>query len=70
MKVECVIEDTPLGTGGALFNIKKKLDEIFLICNCDTILNFNFINFINSFKKKKILVALHKTSDEKYKGSY
>ena len=38
-----------------------------MICNGDTFLDFNIINFINSFKKKKILVALHKTSDEKYK---
>ena len=29
MKIQCLIEKTPLGTGGSLFKIKKKLDDVF-----------------------------------------
>ena len=53
MKVECVIEDTPFWEQEGHYLTLKKLDEIFLICNGDTFLDFNIINFINSFKKKK-----------------
>ena len=45
----------------------KKLDDVFLVCNGDTFIDFNIISFINSFKNKKILVGLQKTSDKKYK---
>lgn len=36
--VDCVIEETPLGTGGALRNALGRLDERFVLLNGDTIL--------------------------------
>jgi NDP-sugar pyrophosphorylase family protein len=35
-KIKCVIENKPLGTGGALFNAKRYITDNTLICNGDT----------------------------------
>ena len=67
MKIQCIKEKEPLGTGGALFNIKKKLKNIFIVCNGDTYIDFNIISFLRSFKNKNILVGLQGTNDSKFK---
>ena len=41
------IEDTPLGTGGAILNVLDKLSEEFLVIYCDVYFKINLKNFIN-----------------------
>ena len=47
-KVICIKEPRSLGTGGAISNIKKKLDSIFLVLNGDSYFNINLKKFINN----------------------
>ena len=37
--IKCIIENKKLGTGGALINAKKSLNNYFLLCNGDTFLS-------------------------------
>lgn len=37
LHVECVIEDRPAGTAGALLHARERLDDVFLLCNGDTL---------------------------------
>jgi|TARA_B100000787_G_C16192083_1_gene298162 D,D-heptose 1,7-bisphosphate phosphatase len=61
MTIECVIEKTPLGTGGSLYNAKNFLDNTFMICNGDTYCDFNLFEFKKKFNKKSnILVGIKK----------
>jgi len=41
LNVRCIIEDTPLGTGGALYHARASLDEHFLLINGDTLFDIN-----------------------------
>jgi D-glycero-D-manno-heptose 1,7-bisphosphate phosphatase len=43
-KVSCVIEEVPLGTGGALRNAESRLAEHFLLLNGDTLFDINLID--------------------------
>jgi len=45
-KVSCIVEECPLGTGGALKNAVSYLDEHFLLLNGDTLFDINLIDFI------------------------
>ena len=48
-------EPKPLGTGGAIKNcISKIKKDSFLVINCDTLSNINYLDFINFYKKKNI----------------
>jgi D,D-heptose 1,7-bisphosphate phosphatase len=64
--IECIIEKKPLGTAGALLQIKKKISNKFIITNGDTIFDINLDEFKNEkIKKNEILIALTKN---KYKS--
>ena len=52
IKIRCIKETKPLGTGGALINAVKFLHKYFLLCNGDTYFNFNISEFINKFDTK------------------
>ena len=57
--IECVIEEVPLGTGGCLALIKKKIDDKFIVINGDTFFDIDLNNFFNNFlKKNESLIAL------------
>jgi D-glycero-D-manno-heptose 1,7-bisphosphate phosphatase len=43
LRVRCVREGAPAGTGGALKQAAAALDERFLLCNGDSWLNFDFL---------------------------
>ena len=47
-KIKCVTEKYPLGTGGALNLIKKKISKKFVLTNGDSFLDYDFTNFFNS----------------------
>lgn len=41
LKIEYSVENKPLGSAGALLQTRDALDENFLVCNCDTISNYD-----------------------------
>lgn len=51
-------EEFPLGTAGALFKIREKLSEDFLLINGDLIFSVNFQNMIDFHRRNNALVTL------------
>lgn len=64
-KIKCVKERKLLGSSGALYNARKKLEKNFLFCNGDTFFDINFSDLIlEFFKNKKIAcIALKKKNN-------
>ena len=58
VKIEYFNEVTPLGNAGALFQLKDKLTEDFLLLNADAIFDIDFNRFIKYHKEKGGLVTL------------
>lgn len=56
--IEYYFEETPLGNAGALFKIKDKLTEDFLLLNADALFNIDFNRFVNYHKQKGGLVTI------------
>lgn len=56
--IEYYIEEQPLGNAGALFKIKDKLTEDFLLLNADAVFDIDFNRFVNYHKQKGGLVTL------------
>tara|TARA_B100000795_G_C22786194_1_gene434734 strand:+ start:1256 stop:1948 length:693 start_codon:yes stop_codon:yes gene_type:complete len=63
-KIICIKEKRPLGTGGAILNIKEKLEDLFLLLNGDSYFKINLKKFINDGIKNscdaKIALTLNK----------
>ncbi len=62
INIQCFIEKKPLGTGGALKLIKKKLTNNFFVINGDTIADFDFYEMIKLKKRNSAVLALTKSS--------
>ncbi len=58
VKIEYYFEEEPLGNAGALFKIKEKLTEDFLLLNADAIFDIDFNRFVAYHKEKGGLVTL------------
>jgi len=58
LKIICLEEKIPAGTGGTLLNAKKFLEDNFLLCNGDTYLDFNINNLCLAFNHKKMLALI------------
>lgn len=56
--IEYFFEYEPLGNAGALFKLKDKLTEDFLLLNADSIFDVNFKRFVEFHKRKGGLVTL------------
>lgn len=56
--IEYFFEQEPLGNAGALFKIKDKLTEDFLLLNADAIFDVDFNRFVEAHKAKGGLVTL------------
>lgn len=56
--IEYYFEEQPLGNAGALFKIKDKLTEDFLLLNADAVFDVDFLRFISYHKEKGGLVTL------------
>ena len=54
VKVKCIKENSFMGTGGALCNLKKEKLNDFVLINGDTIFEFDLMDLIKSLKVKKI----------------
>lgn len=58
VKIEYFIEEVPLGNAGALFKLKDKLSEDFLLLNADSIFDIDFNRLVAYHRKKGGLVTL------------
>ncbi|MDE7083207.1 MAG: HAD-IIIA family hydrolase [Clostridia bacterium] len=58
VKIEYYFEEEPLGNAGALFKIKDKLTDDFLLLNADAVFDIDFLRFIDYHRKKGGLVTL------------
>ena len=67
-RIECIREKRPLGTGGALFNLKKKKVNDFFLVNGDTIFDIN-LNELVSGLKNKTLGVMSLTHSKYYKSN-
>lgn len=56
--IEYYFEKEPLGNAGALFKIKDKLTEDFLLLNADAMFDVNFKRFVDFHKQHNALVTL------------
>ena len=56
--IKCIIEKKPLGTLRSLINVKKKLDNFFLLSNGDTFFDINISDLYRKFDYKKNLMIL------------
>ena len=64
--ITCIKEKNPMGTGGALYKLKKLKKNDFILLNGDTIFDINIKSLINSTKKNSIAsVALIKNDKNK-----
>ena len=67
-KIICIKEKKLLGTGGALFNLKKIKVNDFVLLNGDTVFNINIDSLISNLDRNKIgIVALTKNKNQKSK---
>lgn len=58
MQIEYVVEDIPLGTAGALYELKEKLKDDFLLINGDLIFDVDLHRLIAFHKEKRALATL------------
>lgn len=58
INIEYYLEKEPLGNAGALFKLKDKLTEDFLLLNADAIFDVDFNRFVEYHRKKGGLVTL------------
>lgn len=58
VNIDYYLEETPLGNAGALFKIKDKLSDDFLLLNADAMFDVDFNRFVEYHKAKKGLVTL------------
>lgn len=58
VKIEYYNEETPLGNAGALFEIKDKLKDDFLLINGDMLFDIDINRFLDFHRKKKGLVTI------------
>lgn len=56
--IEYYFEKEPLGNAGALFKIKEKLTEDFLLLNADAMFDVDFNRFVDFHKQHNALVTL------------
>lgn len=56
--IDYFYEEVPLGTAGALFKLKDKLTEDFLLLNADAVFDVDFNRFVDYHKKCGGLVTL------------
>ncbi len=66
-KIQCIDEGIFKGTGGALFKLKNKVSENFILLNGDTFFDINYQDLINTnIKKFYACLGLTKVKSYKY----
>lgn len=66
VEVICIDEKKSMGTGGALYKLKKKIKKDFFLINGDTFLDIN----LNKFYKRKIKPDINIWISDKNKSKY
>ncbi len=70
VNIKYVIEQEPLGTGGAITNALNELDPTFLLLNGDTFIRFDLKEMIKFHKEKKSMITILITSIIKRENRY
>ena len=58
VKIHYIIEEFPLGSAGALFYVKDKIKEDFVVCSGDTLFDVDLKSMLSFHKKNKSDVTL------------
>lgn len=58
VKIDYYVEEEPLGNAGALFKLKDRLTEDFLLLNADALFDIDFNRFVKYHREKGGLVTL------------
>jgi len=58
VNIEYFIEKIPLGNAGALFKIKDRLTDNFLLLNADTFFNINLERFVNFHEEHQAIATI------------
>ena len=58
VNIDYYYENNPMGNAGALFKIRDKLSEDFLLLNADSIFDIDFLRFISFHKKHQALATI------------
>ena len=58
VRIDYFIEETPLGNAGALFRMRDKLTEDFLLLNADSVFDVDFNRFVEFHRQKGGLATL------------
>ena len=58
LKIDYVVEDKPLGTGGAIKNAESLLDEQFLVFNGDILTTINLHQLVNLHQRSNAVVTI------------
>ena len=58
VNIHYYVEDTPLGTAGALTELENQLDDTFLLVLGDLFINVNYERFIAFHQMKKAIISL------------
>ena len=68
IKISCINEKKPLGTGGALINATNKLDDYFYLLNGDTYFDGDLLQLQEDFDKKNfdIILSTKKLFNDRY----
>jgi D-glycero-D-manno-heptose 1,7-bisphosphate phosphatase len=64
--IECIREKKKLDTGGAIFQLRNKIKNNFIVINGDSFIDFNVIDFIKKKMKKRIMGKILLTKNENY----
>ena len=64
VKIHYIVENEPLGSGGALYYLKGKVEEDFIVCSGDTIFDIDIAKMVEFHKAKhsKITMLVHPNS--------
>lgn len=58
IKIEYIVEDLPLGTGGAIKNAESLIDDTFLIFNADILSDIDIIKFVDFHKNSHAVASI------------
>lgn len=58
VKITYIFEDTPLGSGGALYYLKGKVNGDFIVCSADTVFDIDVFRMHAYHKRKKAVATL------------
>ena len=67
--VECIKEKKPLDTGGALNQLRKKINNNFILINGDSFVDYNFKKFLKNKLKKDEVGKILLVENKNYKSN-